>query len=458
MARIQVYPAGGGGGGGGTVTGTGSATQMAYWSGASAISGGNISYGASATDPYLYRQGDTDGSLLISGGSSNALGGLLTLYGESHATRPSWARLTMAELEIVSPAATDLPFIFRNVDDGGLVVSGGQDLGSGFIRLYGETHATLAGRVEIGSTVAGSRIYQSTEGVVQSHPTATSEFTTVRNSTTGSAGYYGGSGSNNAYMLLYGSAHATLAQRIYFGGTRMHFVHVTATSQFILMNDSSTGSLGIYGGGSASAGWIELFGASHGTDASRIKLQNGTGVSFEVSSAGQCAVGGTSTTGVALLVGASTSTTRLTTTTGTVFYAGGTHGSTNNTSDIMGYWCNISTPNASFTTGLVVGYYCSAMGKGGSHTITRCVGFYTAVQTSGTNNAQFADNTSFTGNWGINLATTNASSFAGQVRVASLGVGNAAAATTPGTCQNKIEVFNASGVSLGFIAVYDAIT
>lgn len=39
-----------------------------------------------------------------------------------------------------------------------------------------------------------------------------------------------------------------------------------------------------------------------------------------------------------------------------------------------------------------------------------------------------------------------------------VGVGNSAVATTPGTVVKKIEIFDASGVSLGFIAVYDAIT
>lgn len=41
---------------------------------------------------------------------------------------------------------------------------------------------------------------------------------------------------------------------------------------------------------------------------------------------------------------------------------------------------------------------------------------------------------------------------------AGLGVGNSAAATTLGTVVKKIEVFDASGVSLGFLPVYDAIT
>lgn len=46
----------------------------------------------------------------------------------------------------------------------------------------------------------------------------------------------------------------------------------------------------------------------------------------------------------------------------------------------------------------------------------------------------------------------------GQMRAASLGVGNSASASTLGTVTKKIEVFDASGVSLGFVPVYDAIT
>ncbi len=46
-----------------------------------------------------------------------------------------------------------------------------------------------------------------------------------------------------------------------------------------------------------------------------------------------------------------------------------------------------------------------------------------------------------------------------NVRVGgNLGVGNSAAATIPGTVTKKIEVFDAAGSSLGFLAVYDAIT
>lgn len=44
------------------------------------------------------------------------------------------------------------------------------------------------------------------------------------------------------------------------------------------------------------------------------------------------------------------------------------------------------------------------------------------------------------------------------IAVAGIGVGNSAAATTPGNVVRRIEVFDASGASIGFVPVYDAIT
>lgn len=46
----------------------------------------------------------------------------------------------------------------------------------------------------------------------------------------------------------------------------------------------------------------------------------------------------------------------------------------------------------------------------------------------------------------------------GRVSAGSLGVGNSVAATTLGSVVKKIEVFDAAGTSLGFIAVYDSIS
>lgn len=63
------------------------------------------------------------------------------------------------------------------------------------------------------------------------------------------------------------------------------------------------------------------------------------------------------------------------------------------------------------------------------------------------------------------LTATGDGAFNGELRAVGkvvaedgLAVGNSAAATTPGTVVNKIEVFDAAGVSLGFVAVFDSIS
>jgi hypothetical protein len=48
--------------------------------------------------------------------------------------------------------------------------------------------------------------------------------------------------------------------------------------------------------------------------------------------------------------------------------------------------------------------------------------------------------------------------FPSQVRSGSLGIGNALKGSTLGSVRRKIEVFDANGVSLGFVPIYDAIT
>lgn len=59
----------------------------------------------------------------------------------------------------------------------------------------------------------------------------------------------------------------------------------------------------------------------------------------------------------------------------------------------------------------------------------------------------------------MGVATPGVIAATGKVTAsAGLGVGNSAAASTPGTVVKKIQVFDASGTSLGYIAVYNAIT
>jgi hypothetical protein len=59
---------------------------------------------------------------------------------------------------------------------------------------------------------------------------------------------------------------------------------------------------------------------------------------------------------------------------------------------------------------------------------------------------------------GVVGASDGGANVNGKFRCADLGVGNSAAATTLGTVTKKIQIFDAAGASLGYIAVYDAIT
>lgn len=136
---------------------------------------------------------------------------------------------------------------------------------------------------------------------------------------------------------------------------------------------------------------------------------------------------------------------------------------TTGTNAIFGYVCAISTTAfTSWTTGRVIGCNLQNPSKGAGHTITRNIAFMIDAQTAGTNNAFMIDasvQSTFTGNWFINYGGSNASSFGGQVRVASLGVANSASATVAvGTLARKVELFDGSGSSLGFVPVYATIT
>jgi hypothetical protein len=60
---------------------------------------------------------------------------------------------------------------------------------------------------------------------------------------------------------------------------------------------------------------------------------------------------------------------------------------------------------------------------------------------------------------GVNIVkASNGSSGYSQFRCQSLGVNNIATASLVGTVVRKMEVFDASGTSKGFVAVYDSIS
>lgn len=79
--------------------------------------------------------------------------------------------------------------------------------------------------------------------------------------------------------------------------------------------------------------------------------------------------------------------------------------------------------------------------------------------------AVYPDNALDAADWVMSIATAaNAAqlfsvTYGGKaLAVGGIGVGNSAAATTPGTVTKKMEVFDAAGTSLGFVPIYDAIT
>lgn len=59
--------------------------------------------------------------------------------------------------------------------------------------------------------------------------------------------------------------------------------------------------------------------------------------------------------------------------------------------------------------------------------------------------------------FGAALDATVQRAAAGVINIGKLAVTNSAAATTPGSCVKKIEVFDGSGASLGFVPVYSSI-
>lgn len=105
------------------------------------------------------------------------------------------------------------------------------------------------------------------------------------------------------------------------------------------------------------------------------------------------------------------------------------------------------------SSGVIAGYF--KISTSGANALT-------PFPSSGPNAAIIADNDD-TGNNIFTGQAVGTSVFevqsTGNVRTSgNVGVGNSAAATTPGNVTKKIEIFNFSGTSLGFLPVYDAIT
>lgn len=247
-----------------------------------------------------------------------------------------------------------------------------------------------------------------------------------------------------------------------------------ATTQIFLRNDNASGAValkfsavddvlfGANGSGAGSAflnigaGYTNGFSISQGGNAA-ISLKTNGSIGLQVAGTQQVAFGGPVTeANVAYHLQALAPTSLAGTfQIGAQLDMSSTSAATNGMS---GYFVQMATQNASYTVPRAMAFHVPVPMIPGSSHITNFVSFSGTSDDAATNNALLADNTSFVGNYFLHQAGTDASSLGGQLRVASLGVGNSAAASTPGTVVKKIQVFNASGSSLGYVAVFDAIT
>jgi hypothetical protein len=106
----------------------------------------------------------------------------------------------------------------------------------------------------------------------------------------------------------------------------------------------------------------------------------------------------------------------------------------------------IDTTNGTIATGR--GIWINALSKSAGNAITNVYSLYLESQTIGATN------------WGIRqVGSTNTNLFDAKVlTTAGIGVGNSASASALGTLSKKMEVFDASGNSLGFVPIYTTIT
>lgn len=113
------------------------------------------------------------------------------------------------------------------------------------------------------------------------------------------------------------------------------------------------------------------------------------------------------------------------------------------TGSVRGVQINIGTSAAAYTSAQAIGVLVNPITLGAGSTITRAISLLAGVNTVGTNNAEISDNVAFTGNWGLNLTTTNPHYFAAPIRAGTL--------TAIGSGSEQISSVS-SGVAVGTLA------
>lgn len=102
-------------------------------------------------------------------------------------------------------------------------------------------------------------------------------------------------------------------------------------------------------------------------------------------------------------------------------------GSSGGTTLISAFSSGITTAATAYTVATRAQYESTNITKGAGSTITRDIAYYGDVPTNGTNNAFVSDNITYTGNWGINIASTNANLLTGATAIGGTATNNNAA-------------------------------
>lgn len=395
---------------------------------------------------------------------------------------------------ITSVSTADFPYV-RSVATGSASFSGGTSASNGMaIKLYGGSHASKASQMEWLS--GGSSVMTVTSAGYMRASSGAATAGSVPYSfgaATGSGMYNPGSNGvalaangavaiqfNSSQKMTVGASGNAQYHAIFGRGLDINYSTSGVTAYISLQHSSNTGGSGaaVYlsvGGGSAFDPHIAFnvlsaqdwcFGVDN-SDSDTLKASSasalGSSDCFRLTTTGlltitaQLGVGGTAVNskGINLTLTAS--------------QMGGTNQyginqtvtcSSAATGGFSGYQVSLTTQNTSFTCAYVLGCEIGAHTAGAGSTITRAASYFGSVQTAGgTGNAWGCDNVAFSGNFVLNFSSTNLSYFAGKLATnAGLGVGNSAAASTLGTVVKKTQIFDASGSSLGYVAIYDAIT
>lgn len=233
----------------------------------------------------------------------------------------------------------------------------------------------------------------------------------------------------------------------------------TGNTQNLFLNNTDVGSLYISGGtGANTAAGIVLFGGSNGGNPSLLEIFVNSNTVIAIPQSGAVQIGAVSGTQAHTVNGTMAHTLQVAIgaiSTSAHFNISGASpltgvtqygyqssftGTSAATTAIRGFSASNSTAAASFTCAAVTNFESGNVTVGAGSTVTAFTGFHDAGAANhrATNNASFADNVSFTGNWFLNQSGTDPSQISGILTIGS--------GTTQQHKLNTLLGTNASGI------------